>query len=69
MAKCVWHGLSSCGIDSVGVFKSSTSVSRPQCVCIGIACPQMMWRVYSGCKIASLGVSMALVCMAWPRLV
>ena len=49
MAKWVWHGLSSCGIDSVGVSKASTSVSRPQCVCLGVLCPQMMWRVFSGC--------------------
>ena len=67
MAKWVWHGLSSCGIDSVGMSKASTSVSRPQCVCLGVACPQMMWRVFSGCVIASVGVSMALVGMASPR--
>ena len=67
MAKWVWHGLSSSGIGSVGVYKASTSVSRPQCVCLGVACPQMMWRVYSGCGIAAVGVSMALVGMAWPR--
>ena len=36
-------------------------------MCLGVACPQMMWCVFSGCGIASVGVSMALVGMAWPR--
>ena len=62
--KWVWHGLSSCDIDSVGVYKVSTCVSKPQCVCLGVACPQVMWRVFSGCGIASVGVPMALVGIA-----
>ena len=33
----------------------------------GVECCQLVERIFSGCNICSLGVSMASVGVAWPR--